>query len=77
MKAYRKMKKKKRNSTIIKSKNKNFINIKTYFNKDAGIDKIVVYYKVSFGKKTLKWFIGYKDAKKFTSMYISHKNDFV
>ena len=76
MKAYRKMKKKK-NSTIIKSKNKNFINIKTYFNKNAGIDKIVVSYKVSFGKKTLKWFIGYKDAKKFTSMYISHKNDFV
>ena len=32
--------------------------------KSIDIDKIAVSNKVSFGKKRLKYFIGYKDAKK-------------
>ena len=39
---------------ILKSKNKNFINI----------NEIVVSNKVSFGKKGFKFFIGIKDTKK-------------
>ena len=39
---------------ILKSKNKNFINI----------NEIVVSNKVSFGKKGFKFFIGNKDTKK-------------
>ena len=33
--------------------------------KNIDIDKIVVSNKVSFGKKGFKYFIGYKDGKKF------------
>ena len=43
----------------IKSKNKNFINIK----------KIIVPNKVSFGKKEFKYFIVYKDGRKMY-MYV-------
>ena len=32
--------------------------------KNVDIDKIVVSYQVSFGKKGFKYFIGYKDVKK-------------
>ena len=32
--------------------------------KNIDIDKIVVSNKVSFGKKSFRYFIGYKDAKK-------------
>ena len=31
---------------------------------DLGINKILVSHKVSFCKKVLKYFIGYKDSKK-------------
>ena len=44
--------------------------------KNVDIGKIVVSNKVPFGKKGLKYFICYKDAKKIkTFMYISPKND--
>ena len=46
---------------VLKSQNKNFINIKDLFNKKC---KIEVSNKVFFGKKVFKYFIGYKDAKK-------------
>ena len=49
---------------MLKSKNKNFINIKDLFKlKNVDINKIVVSNKVSFGKKGFKYFIGYKDTK--------------
>ena len=47
---------------ILKSKNKNFTNIKK-----TDINKIVVSNNVSFGKKGFKYFIGYKDANIRTS----------
>ena len=51
---------------ILKLKNKNFINIKSRFQyKKIYIKKTVVSNKVSFGKNVFKYFIGYKDAKKF------------
>ena len=38
------------------------------------IDKIVVSYQVSFGKKGFKYFIGYKDVKKIELyVYFSQK----
>ena len=47
---------------ILKSKNKNFTDIKDLFKyKNIGIIKIVVFHKVSFRKKVFKYFIGYKD----------------
>ena len=50
---------------ILKSKNKNFTNIKVLFQlKRIDINKIVVSNKVSFGKKGFRYFIGYKDVKK-------------
>ena len=51
---------------IVKSKNKYFIKIKTYFNKNIDINKIVVSNKVYSGKNRFKYFIGYKDVKKKT-----------
>ena len=42
--------------------------------KNEDIDKIVVSKKVSFGKKSFKQFIGYKDAKKiYLYVYFSKK----
>ena len=50
---------------ILKSKNKNFADMKDLFQQtNIGIDKIVVTNKVSFGRKGFKYFIGYKDDKK-------------
>ena len=46
--------------------------------KNIDINKIVVSNKVSFGKKGLEYFTGYKDAKKIrplSFMYISPKNE--
>ena len=40
--------------------------------KNIDIDKIVVSNKVSFGKKSFKYFIGYKDAKKIRPWCIFH-----
>ena len=49
---------------ILKSKNKNFTNIKkTISIRDIDINKVLAYNKVSFGKKGFKHFNGYKDAK--------------
>ena len=50
---------------ILKSKNKNFTNIKgrPISIKIIDINKIVASNKVSFGKKGFKYFIGYKDIK--------------
>ena len=50
---------------ILKSKNKNFTNIKRrpISIKIIDINKIVASNKVSFGKKGFKYFIGYKDIK--------------
>ena len=45
--------------------------------KSINIKKIVVYNKVSFGKKGFKYFIGYKDVKKSTFMYISPKREWI
>ena len=39
------------------------------------ISKIIVSNKVPFGKKAFKCFIGYKDTKKKTFMYISTKTE--
>ena len=51
---------------ILKLKNKNFTNIKSRFQyKKIYIKKIVVSNKVSLGKNVFRYFIGYKDAKKF------------
>ena len=60
---------------ILKLKNKNFINIKSRFQyKKIYIKKTVVSNKVSFGKNVFKYFIGYKDAKKFNlSAYLFQK----
>ena len=50
--------------------------------KNMDIDKIRVSDKVSFGKKEFKYFIGYRDAKKFSPLYIflpkmsSYRKDF-
>ena len=56
---------------ILKSKNKNFINIKDIFEqKNIDINKIVVSDKVSFGKKGFKYFIGYKEAKRIRLLCI-------
>ena len=57
---------------IFKTKNKNFPNIKDLFQLNIYIyiyiyiyiNKIVVSYKVYFGKKEFTYFIGYRDAKK-------------
>ena len=50
---------------ILKSKNKNFTEIKDLIHqKNKNISEIVVSNKVSFIKKGFKYFIGYKDAKK-------------
>ena len=38
--------------------------------KNIGINKIVVSYKASFGKKGFKYFIGYKDAQKIRPLCI-------
>ena len=44
--------------------------------KNIDINKIVVSCKVSFGRKGLKYFIGYKNAlKSLTFMHISSKNE--
>ena len=50
---------------ILKSKNKNFTNIKgrPISIQIIDINKIVASNKVSFGKKGFKYFIGYKDIK--------------
>ena len=45
--------------------------------KSININKIVVYNKVSFGKKDFKYFIDYKDVKKSTFMYISPKRQWI
>ena len=45
--------------------------------KSININKIVVYNKVSFGKKGFKYFIDYKDVKKSTFMYISPKRQWI
>ena len=61
MKLYTKMKKRIINLVTLKSKNKNFANIKRPIStKNIDFNKIVVSNKVSFGKKDL---IGYKNAK--------------
>ena len=62
MKLYTKMKKRIINLVTLKSKNKNFANIKRPISiKNIDFNKIVVSNKVSFGKKGL---IGYKNAKR-------------
>ena len=59
---------------MLKSKNKNFINIKDLFKlKNVDINKIVVSNKVSFGKKGFKYFIGYKDTKENRPLCILQK----
>ena len=60
---------------ILKSKNKNFTNIKDLFSiKNIDVNKTVVSNKVSFGKKGLKYLICYKDAKKIDLyVYFSQK----
>ena len=62
---------------ILKSRNKNFTNIKNLLQKKyIDINKMVVSNKVSFDKKGIKYFIGYKDAKKIKNfMYISPKKE--
>ena len=56
---------------ILKSKSKNFTNIKDLFSiKIIDINKIVVSNKVPFGRKGLKYFIGYKDATKIKPLCI-------
>ena len=55
---------------MLRSKIKNLTNIKTYFNKNIDIIKIVVSNKASFGKKGFKYFIGYKDAKKIRPLCV-------
>ena len=50
---------------ILKSKNKIFTNMKKLFLiKNININKLIVSNKVSFGKKSSKYLIDYKDAKK-------------
>ena len=39
------------------------------------INKSVVSNKISFGKKNFKYFIGYKDVKKYTFMHIRSENE--
>ena len=54
----------------MKSKNKNFINIKDLFQQNVDTDKIVVSNKVPFGKKGFKYFVIYKNAKKIKLLCI-------
>ena len=45
---------------------------------NIGVNKIVVSYKISFGKNDFKHFIGYKYAKKDqTFIHISSKNEWI
>ena len=48
----------------LKLKNKNFIKESPISVKDIGINKIVVYNKLSFGKQGFKYLFGYKDFEK-------------
>ena len=48
---------------ILKSKNKNFTNIRLFSIKNIDINKIVVSNKNCFDQKGFKYFIGYKDVK--------------
>ena len=44
---------------------------------DKDINKIVVFIKLSFGKKDFKYFIGYKDVEKNQNfMHILSTNDY-
>ena len=61
---------------ILKSKNKNFTDIKDLLQqKNIDINKKVVSNKASFSKKVFKYFIGYKDPKNWNFMFISPKNE--
>ena len=56
----------------IEIKNQKFRQHKTPISiENIDINKIVVSNKVSFGKKSFKYFIGYKDAKKIRPLCIS------
>ena len=55
---------------IVKPKNTNFINIKDISIKNIDIQKTVVSYKVSFGKKGFKYCINYNNARKIRPLYI-------
>ena len=59
---------------VLKSKIKNFINIKDLI-ENIDVNKIVVSNKVSFGKKKFKYFADYKEAEKLIFMHISPKNE--
>ena len=39
------------------------------------INKSAVSNKISFGKKNFKYFIGYKDVKKYTFLHIRSENE--
>ena len=50
--------------SVLKSKTKKITNIEVLFQqKNIDIDKIVVFNKVSFGKNSFRYLMGYKDAK--------------
>ena len=49
---------------MLKLKDANFTNIRNLFQSNKDINKMVLSNKGSFGKKALKYFIGYKDTKK-------------
>ena len=58
---------------ILKSENKNFINIKDLFQLKMWIFIKFVSNKVSFSKKGFKYFIGYKDRFIDVYVYFSQK----
>ena len=55
---------------ILKVKNKSFTDIKNRFQQKIDIDKTAVPNKVYFGKKQFEYFVGFKDAKKITRLFL-------
>ena len=64
---------------ILKLKNHKFHQYKgPILIKNIDINKIVIHNKISFNKPVFKYFIGYKDAKKFqTFMHIPSKTEYM
>ena len=61
---------------ILKFKSRNFYQYKRPISVDnIDFKKIVVYNKISFDKNDFKYLIGYKDAKNWTFVYVSSKNE--
>ena len=54
----------------LKLKNVNFINIKSYFDKNIDIHEVVVSNNFPFSKQDFKYFIGYKDNKEIRPLCI-------